>query len=217
MTCLGLHPRQAVGEVFWGDVSRHQVASCSASKEVVMQELRAISAAAGRVPPAAAARHKRMLFTNTGVVAIVLALLSGGGVAHATGGIPLVTRATVDVTAGSHGQVTIVGQFWPTPPVVTLGGTVVGVISATPTQIVASLQNVAGIKDMPGDYQLKICHGDETGERRGGGDHDGRDDNGSCTTFGVTIGAGGAPGPKGPRGGQGGEEKVGPRRLPGGS
>src|SRR5258708_35256204 len=120
MTCLGLHPRQAVGEVFWGDFSRHQVASCSASKEVVMQELRAISAAAGRVPPAAAARHKRMLFANTGAGAIVLALLSGGGAAHATVGIPLATSSTLDFTAGPHRQIPFPAQFSPPPPLFAL-------------------------------------------------------------------------------------------------
>ena len=94
-----------------------------------------------------------------GAVTILLSLTVSGGVANATIGPPVVTSASVDFTAGANGQLTIVGQFLPTPPVVALGGTVLGTVSASPTKIVASLQNVAGIQNQPGDYLLTISKG----------------------------------------------------------
>ena len=97
------------------------------------------------------ARPARLAGTLLAVLAL---LVLGGGVAQATGGIPVVTRASFDFTAGAYGQITIVGQFLPIPPVVALGGTALGVVSASPTQIVASLQNVAGIEDVPGERRL---------------------------------------------------------------
>lgn len=91
-----------------------------------------------------------------GSILTALALLSGGTTAHATGGIPVVTRTSVDFTAGPYGQLTIVGHFLLTPPTVALGGTTLGIVSATSTQIVASLRNVAGIRNVPGNYLLVI-------------------------------------------------------------
>src|SRR5260221_5479255 len=89
---------------------------------------------------------------------VALVLLAGGGVANATG-VPVVTSASVDFTAGPYGQVTIMGQFLLTPPAVALGGTVLGVVSATSTKVVASLQNVASIRNSPGSYLLVLSKG----------------------------------------------------------
>jgi len=131
------------------------------------------------------------------MVTALLALLSSGAVAH-TAGLPVVTSATVDSTAGGFGQVTIVGQNLPVPPVVALGGTALGVVSASPTQIVASLQNVAGIKDLPGDYLLAISKGSIP-----------------YAVFVVTVGAAGPAGPTGPTGAKGDRGDTGPQGLPG--
>src|ERR1700674_3672890 len=67
-----------------------------------------------------------------------------------------VISATVDFPVG-YWQITIVGENCPSTPNLKLGGTLLDVMSASPTQIVASLQAVAGIQDLPGDYQLRIC------------------------------------------------------------
>ena len=89
-------------------------------------------------------------------------------------GKPVVISATVDF---GQGQITIAGETFPSTPTVTLDGTPLNVTSASPTQIVASLQPVAGIQSLPGDYQLKVC------------------DSHGCATFVVTIGVGQAAGP----------------------
>ena len=117
-----------------------------------------------------------------GVVAIVLSLLVSAGIAKADSGLSFVTSASVDFTAGTYGQITIVGQSLPTSPVVALDGTVLGTVSSSPTQIVASLQNVAGIQNHPGDYLLTIS--------QGGWVH---------AVFVATIGAAGPAGPQGGR------------------
>jgi hypothetical protein len=96
-----------------------------------------------------------------GVMAF-LVLPVGGDIARAAAGLPLVTSASVDLTAGGYGQLTVTGQFLLTPPIVTLGGTALGVVSASTTRIVASLQNVAGIQDEPGDYLLTLSKGSLT-------------------------------------------------------
>jgi hypothetical protein len=85
-----------------------------------------------------------------GAMAIGLWLLVSAATANADGGLPFVTSANVDFTAGTYGQITIVGQSLPASPVVALDGTVLGTVSSSPTQIVASLQNVAGIQNHPG-------------------------------------------------------------------
>jgi hypothetical protein len=129
--------------------------------------------------------------------------MSGGGIVHAIDGIPQITLVSVDFTAGANGQITIVGQFLPTPPVVALGGTVLGVVSATPTRIVASLQNAPGIKNTPGNYLLAISKGNIV-----------------YAVFVVTIGAAGpagpqglpgSPGPKGDMGATGAAGAQGPK------
>jgi len=130
---------------------------------------------------------------------IALALLSVGGVARASGGIPLVTSASVDFTEGPYGQITITGQFLPTSPVVTLGGTVLApVVSASPTQIVASLQSMAGIQHDPGDYLLTISKRDIL-----------------YAAFVATVGEVGPAGPTGPTGAKGDKGDTGPQGLPG--
>jgi hypothetical protein len=129
-------------------------------------------------------------------VAALGALLASAAVAHAAG--PVVISATVDSGAGEHGQLTIVGQNLPPTPVVALGGTVLDVVSASPGQIVASLQNVAGIQDAPGDYLLAISKG-----------------NSAYAAFTVTIGAVGQTGPTGPKGDKGDIGDTGPEGLPG--
>jgi hypothetical protein len=120
-----------------------------------------------------------------------LALLLGGGVADATAGIPVVTRASVDLTADPYGRITIVGQFLPTTPVVTLGGMGLAVESASPTQIVASLPN--GIRDVPGDYLLLVSKGGIP-----------------YAVFTATVGGLGAAGPAGPAGATGPTGAAGP-------
>ncbi len=104
-------------------------------------------------------------------VAIFLSLAVSGEVRAANK--PDVISAAVDFTVG-YGEITIVGESFPSTPHVRLDGTLLDVISASPTQIVASLQAVAGIESLPGDYQLNICDGD---------------DHGPCALFVVTIGA----------------------------
>lgn len=132
------------------------------------------------------------------MVTTLVALLSSGAVVHAAGGQALVVRATVDATAGGFGEVTIVGQHLPVPPVVALDGTALGVVSASPTEIVASLQNVAGIHEAPGDYLLVISKREAP-----------------TATFIVTIGAAGPAGPTGPKGDKGDMGDTGPQGLPG--
>jgi hypothetical protein len=127
----------------------------------------------------------------------LLALLSSGAVVHAAG-LPLVISARVDSEAGGYGELTIVGQNLPVPPVVALGGTVLGVVSASPTQIVASLQNVAGIHETPRDYLLVISKGAIP-----------------YAAFIVTVGAVGPAGPTGPKGEKGDVGDTGPQGLPG--
>ena len=71
---------------------------------------------------------------------------------------PQVVSATVDFAVG-YGQLTLVGENLPSSPGVRLGGTLLDVLSNSPTEIVASLQAVAGIQNLPGDYQLSISQG----------------------------------------------------------
>lgn len=136
--------------------------------------------------------RSRSLWSVAGLVALL-----SGGVAHAAG-LPIVISTSVDPAAGDYGQLTIVGQNLLTPPVVTLGSTALGVVSASPTQIVASLQNVAGIEHTPGDYLLVLSRGPLP-----------------YAAFTVTIGAVGPAGPVGPKGDKGDAGDTGPQGLPG--
>lgn len=129
-------------------------------------------------------------------VLAALALLSGLGIAHESGGIPVVTSASIDFTAGSHGQIAISGRHLPTRPTVALGGTRLDVVSASPTQIVASLQNVAGIQDSPGDYLVLISKRDHP-----------------SAAFVATIGAVGPAGPAGEPGPKGDKGDTGPQGI----
>lgn len=129
-----------------------------------------------------------------------LGLPSGVGFAHESGGVPVVTSATVDLAAGPHGQITISGHSLPTHPSLALGGTSLGVISASRTQIVASLQNVAGIEDSPGDYLVLISKWGHPSAAF------------VATVGGVgPAGPAGEPGPKGDKGDTGPEGMIGPR------
>ena len=135
---------------------------------------------------AGTSRHARV----AGAVAVFLLLVVSGGLEAADK--PQVISATVDFTVG-YGQITIVGENLPSTPNVKLGGTRLDVLSNSPTEIVASLQAVAGIQNLPGDYQLAISQG-----------------NGSSNTFVVTIGAAGPEGPRGPKGDKGDTGPAGP-------
>jgi len=130
-------------------------------------------------------------------VVVVASAVSAAAAAHAAG-LPVITRTTVDRTAGDFGELKIAGQNLLLPPVVTLAGTSLGVVSATSTQIVASLNNVPNIHDQPGDYLLTLS--------KGGFPY---------AAFIVTIGAGGAAGPPGPKGDKGDTGPAGSPGLPG--
>ena len=138
--------------------------------------------------PTVLARPARLAAT----LLTVLTLLSRGGVARATDGLPVVISASIDFMAGTNGEITIAGQLLPTPPVVALGGRLLGVVSASPTQIVASLDSMS---IEPGDYRLAISKGRAV-----------------YAVFVVTIGA---VGPTGPMGAKGDTGDVGPQGLPG--
>jgi len=119
---------------------------------------------------------------------VLLAFCGTAGLATAANK-PQVVSATVDFSVG-YGQLTIVGENLPSTPDVKLGGTLLDVLSNSSTEIVASLQAVAGIQNLPGDYQLSISQG-----------------SGASNEFVVTIGA---TGPEGPRGARGDKEDTGP-------
>jgi hypothetical protein len=138
--------------------------------------------------------------------AIPLSLALSGGVSADSK--PEVISATVDFSVGL-GQITITGENFPSPPQVILDGTPLDVISSSPTQIVASLQAVAGLQNLPGDYELKVASGDVTSDDRRRGHQDGKGDAVSGT-FVVTIGATGPAGPTGPKGDPGATGPAGP-------
>jgi hypothetical protein len=160
-----------------------------------------------------AARARRAVFV--GVLALLSSVAVTGGVKADDDDRPAVIEsATVDFTLS---QITIVGKHlqWGSNagvvknrPLVTLDGTPLNVISNSRTEIVASLQAVAGLENQPGDYRLTIsrAHGErgEEGERRGG-----------TATFVVTIGAVGPVGPEGPRGPKGDKGDTGPQGIQG--
>lgn len=123
---------------------------------------------------------------------VLLAFCGATGLASAANK-PKVLSTTADFTVG-YGQLTIVGENLPSAPNVKLGGTVLDVLSNSSTEIVASLQAVAGIQNLPGDYELAISQG-----------------NGGSDTFVVTVGAAGPAGPEGPRGPKGDKGDVGPQ------
>jgi len=122
---------------------------------------------------------------------VLLAFCGATGLAFAVNK-PKVLSTSADFTVG-HGQLTIVGENLPSAPNVKLGGTVLDVLSNSSTEIVASLQAVAGIQNLPGDYELAISQG-----------------NGGSDTFVVTVGAAGPAGPQGPRGPKGDKGDPGP-------
>src|SRR5262245_22726589 len=109
-----------------------------------------------------------------------------------------IVRATVDFGIG---QITINGQNFQTNPnpVVRLNGIVLEVITSGPTKIVASLDNLPGLENHPGDYLLAVS-------RAGGG---------GLWFLTVTVGAVGPPGPQGPKGDAGEQGPIGPAGPPG--
>jgi hypothetical protein len=140
-----------------------------------------------------------MSSTNVGtagraLLAVAVSILFSSAVSGETRAAnkPEVLSAAVDFTVG-YGEITIVGLNLPSMPNVTLDGTLLDVISASPTQIVASLQAVAGIENQPGNYQLTVSEG-----------------NGAQITFVVTIGTMGPSGPTGPTGATGATGPTGP-------
>jgi hypothetical protein len=116
----------------------------------------------------------------------------------------VILSATVDFTVG-FGQITILGENFPSRPLVTLDGTLLpDIVSHSPTQIVASLQAVAGLENHPGDYRLTVSRVHEEGG-----------DLLASSTFVVTVGASGTPGPPGLPGPKGDKGDTGPQGLPG--
>ena len=128
---------------------------------------------------------------------VCLLLVATAGRAGATG-LSVVTRAVVDLEAGDSGRLTIEGENLPTAPTVTLGGTRLGVVSATRSEIVASLGNMPGLDEAPGDYLLVVSKGFMP-----------------YSVFIVTVGAAGPAGPVGPKGEKGDRGDTGPQGLPG--
>jgi len=131
-------------------------------------------------------------------------------------------------------QLRIVGRGLPRRPQVSVGGIDLGdPISATDTEIVASLGNVSGILSAPGDYLLKVsnCRGRsqyvtnaESAETQSGkGDRqEDRDEHGSPLPCGIAFvvtvgdgGTGGTVGPQGPTGATGPAGPTGPQGQPG--
>jgi hypothetical protein len=130
---------------------------------------------------------------------VFLAALALSAAARAdAASLPVVTNTSIDATAGGYGELTIDGRALPVPPTVSIDNTVLSVTSATSTKIVASLQNVAGIHDQPGNYLMTISK------------------NGYLyAAFIVTVGAVGPAGAEGPKGDKGDMGDVGPQGLPG--
>ncbi len=157
-----------------------------------------------------AARGKRALLA--GGVAILSSLAMTDGVkADDVHRSEIIVSATVDFTLS---QITIKGKHFPSRPLVTLDGTPLNVIRNSRTEIVASLQAVAGLEHQPGDYRLTISRAhEERGEER--------EREGASATFVVTIGAvgptgaPGAPGQKGDKGDPGPQGLQGPKGAQG--
>ena len=135
---------------------------------------------------------KRLMRWLTLASALVLLAICGATGLASAANKPKVLSTTTDFTVG-YGQLTIVGENLPCAPNVRLGGTVLDVLSNSSTEIVASLQAVAGIQNLPGDYELAISQG-----------------NGGSDAFVVTVGAAGPAGPEGPRGPKGDKGDPGP-------
>jgi hypothetical protein len=119
---------------------------------------------------------------------------------------PRVYSAVLVPNAPPSGEIAISGQNLPRAPHVALGGTPLTVLSSSDTDIVASLEAVAGIENDPGDYLLVVSpHGRS----------------GPSSTLVVTVGAdgpagpSGPPGPPGPAGPAGATGPQGPMGLPG--
>jgi hypothetical protein len=154
-----------------------------------------------------AARAKRALLAGGVVIFSALVMTAGVKTDHEDNadvhnGATGIVSATVDFTVS---QITIEGTNFPSRPLVALDGTPLNVVSSNRTQIVASLQAVAGLENQPGDYLVTISRSrEERGEE--GERHR------AAATFVVTIGTAGPAGPPGPRGPTG---DTGPQGPPG--
>ena len=154
-----------------------------------------------------AARTKRALLLGGVAISSALAITAGVRTDHEDNAdqhnrSTAIVSTTVDFTVG---QVTIEGNNFPSRPVVTLDGTPLTVVSNNRTQIVASLQPVAGLENQPGDYLVTVSRSRE--ERGEDGER-----HRAAAAFVVTIGAVGPTGPPGPRGPAG---DTGPQGPPG--
>src|SRR5260221_9343087 len=165
------------------------------SKRSVLATARAVSSDNGAQESRVTGRRS-IRFRNIAVMTGLFTFVSYG--MAVAGGLPLVTSATIDPTAGGYGQITIVGENFPSLPVVTLGGTAVGVVSASATHIVATLQNVVGLSR--GAYLLVISKGTIP-----------------YAAFVASVGDVGPEGPIGPKGDRGDRGDTGPDGLPGGT
>ena len=148
-----------------------------------------------------AARAKQGLLFP-GVVILSSLAITGGAKADDDHRSVVIVSATVDFVAD---QITVAGQHFPKRPLVQLDGTPLGIVSNSRTEIVASLQAVAGLENLAGDYRLSISgrdEGDDEGER-------------TVATFVVTIGAAGPAGPQGLKGDKGDTGNTGPQGLQG--
>jgi hypothetical protein len=149
-------------------------------------------------------RTKRTLLLSGAAIFSALAITAGVRTDHEDNAdennrSTAIVSTTVDFTAS---QVTIEGKNFPSRPVVTLDGTPLTLISNNRTEIVASLQPVAGLENQPGDYLVTVSRSrEERGEE--GERHR------AATTFVVTIGGAGPTGPPGPKG------DTGPQGPPG--
>ncbi len=97
-----------------------------------------------------AARAKRGLLLG-GMVILSSVAMTGGAKADDNHGSVVIVSATADLTLG---QITIVGKHFPSRPLVTLDGTPLNVIRNNRTEIVVSLQAVAGLENQPAGLPL---------------------------------------------------------------
>src|SRR5947208_16168707 len=93
-------------------------------------------------------------------VAISLSLAVSGEVRAANK--PDVISAAVDFTVG-YGEITIVGESFPSTPHVRLAGRLLAALSATRTRTVPSLRLLAAFEYLRGDISLRFCHGASQG------------------------------------------------------
>jgi hypothetical protein len=106
-------------------------------------------------------------------------------------------KATLDFDGG---RMTINGQKFRTNPVVRLNGILLEVVTSGPTKIIASIEDLPGLEDHPGNYLLAVSKAGDAG---------------GFWFLTITIGAVGPPGPKGQKGDEGEIGPPGPVGPPG--